>query len=190
MQKCPSRFLKLRIKHIIQQFFFTLVLILSLDITAHVGACSVSSDGRIQSAEWGDFDLNSTKTGLKTAFPSEQSQSRPEKRSENRSKFSHCLLTDLHRVPKRPSIGAKSVSFAEAGPDYQRPTEQNQSVERGNRSLTQPSEQIQSADFPSEQNQSRTWLYGMNPASEQIQSLQVCLPLQVKVTFTSRDYGK
>ena len=33
MQKCPSRFLKLRIKHIIQQFFFTLVLILSLDIT-------------------------------------------------------------------------------------------------------------------------------------------------------------
>ena len=119
-----------------------------ISYTAHVGACSVSSDGRIQSAEWGDFDLNSTKTGLKTAFPSEQSQSRPEKRSENRSKFSHCLLTDLHRVPKRPSIGAKSVSFAEAGPDYQRLTEQNQSVDAEKRGLTQPSEHVQSASPP------------------------------------------
>ena len=99
-------------------------------------------------------------------------------------------MTDLQRVLKSSSVGAKSVSFAEAGPDYQRLSEQNQSVERENRSLTLPSEQIQSAALPSEQNQSKIWLYGMNPASEQIQSLQVCLPLQVKVTFTSRDYGK
>ena len=89
-------------------------------------------------------------------------------------------MTDLPRVVKSPSVGAKSVSFAEASPDYQRQSEQIQSVERENRSLTLPSEQIQS----------KIWLYGMNPASEQIQSLQVCLPLQVKVTFTSRDYGK
>ena len=158
--------------------------------SAHVGACSVSSDGKIQSAEWGDFGLNPAKRGLKTAFPSEQSQSKLEKRPENRSKFSHRFMTDLQRVLKCPSVGAKSVSFAEASPDNQWLSEQNQSVERENRSLTLPSEQIQSADFLSEQNQSRTWQYGMNPASEQIQSLQVCLPLQVKVTFTSRDYGK
>ena len=57
-------------------------------------------------------------------------------------------MTDLQRVLKSPSVGAKSVSFAEAGPDYQRLSEQNQSVERENRSLTLPSEQIQSAAPP------------------------------------------
>ena len=41
----------------------------------------------------GQIDLNSTKIGIITAFSSEQSQSKPEKWPENRSKFSHCLLT-------------------------------------------------------------------------------------------------
>ena len=57
-------------------------------------------------------------------------------------------MTDLPRVVKSPSVGAKSVSFAEASPDYQRLSEQNQSVERENRSLTLPSEQIQSSAPP------------------------------------------
>ena len=94
------------------------------------------------------FWLKSGKRGLKMAFSSEQIQSRPEKRPENRSKFSHCLMTDLPRVVKSPSVGAKSVSFAEAGPDYQRLTEQNQSVDAEKRGLTRPSEQIQSAVPP------------------------------------------
>ena len=57
-------------------------------------------------------------------------------------------MTDLQRVLKCPSVGAKSVSFAEAGPDYQRLTEQNQSVDAEKRGLTQPSEHVQSASPP------------------------------------------
>ena len=111
----------------------------------------------------GQIDQNSTKRGIITAFSSEHSQSKPEKRPENRSKFSHCLLTRLQRVAKYPSVGAKSVSFANEGPDNQRQSEQNQSVGSKKQGLTQPKRQ--------------------NSASEQIQSLIVCLPLQVKVTI-------
>jgi len=53
-------------------------------------------------------------------------------------------------VAKHPSVGAKSVSFAEEGPDNQRQSEQNQSVETEKQGLTQSKRQ----NSASEQNQS------------------------------------